>query len=78
MKRFDEIRQRLASEDSQYQRFAGKHEQYERRLEELQGLRFQSSAEQTEAVKLKKLKLSVKDEMERMVRQAVGATSASV
>ncbi len=77
MKRFEETRQRLAREDAQYQHLAGKHEQYEKRLDELQGVRFQTAEEQAEAVTLKKLKLSVKDQMERMVREAAGATSAS-
>lgn len=77
MNRFDEVRQRLAREDTQYQRCAQKHEQYEKRLDELQGLRFQNAEEQTEAVKLKKMKLSIKDEMERMVQKAAEAASAS-
>ncbi len=70
MSRLDEIREQLTREDAQYQHVAGKHAQYDERLEELKRLRFQNTEERTEAINLKKLKLSAKDEMERMVRKA--------
>ena len=78
MNRLDEIRNRLAREDGQFQHLNNKHREYEQRLEALQQLRFLNAEEQLELVKLKKLKLSVKDQMEVMVRAAGGAAHASI
>jgi hypothetical protein len=49
------------------------HSLYERRLDTLRAKAFPSAEEQMEEVRLKKLKLSLKDEMERLKR--LGATS---
>jgi ribosomal-protein-alanine N-acetyltransferase len=65
----DAIRERLAREDEGYRRLAQKHQEYDRRLEELRGRRFLSDEEKVEEVRLKKLKLSTKDRMEEMVRE---------
>ena len=64
-----DARDRLLKEDANYQRLARKHESYETRLAELRGKRFATDEEQREKSTLKKLKLSVKDEMERIVRE---------
>jgi hypothetical protein len=44
------------------------HSLYERRLETLRAKLFLTESEQMEEVRLKKLKLSLKDEMERLRR----------
>jgi hypothetical protein len=44
------------------------HSLYERRLETLRAKLFLTESEQMEEVRLKKLKLSIKDEMERLRR----------
>jgi hypothetical protein len=44
------------------------HSLYERRLDTLRAKTYLTSAEQMEEVRLKKLKLSLKDEMERLRR----------
>jgi hypothetical protein len=44
------------------------HSLYERRLDTLRSKAFPTEAEQMEEVRLKKLKLSLKDEMERLRR----------
>jgi hypothetical protein len=44
------------------------HSLYERRLDTLRAKAFPTEAEQMEEVRLKKLKLSLKDEMERLRR----------
>jgi uncharacterized protein YdcH (DUF465 family) len=64
----DAIRERLAREDEGYRRLVQKHQEYDRRLEELRNLRFPSDEEKLEEIRLKKLKLAAKDQMEAMVR----------
>lgn len=64
-----EARDRLLKEDANYQRLARKHEGYETRLAELRGKRFATDEEKREEATLKKMKLSVKDEMERIARE---------
>ena len=47
------------------------HRLYDRRLDTLRAKMFLSDAEQLEEVRLKKLKLSLKDEMERLRRMGM-------
>lgn len=70
MNRTAEIRDRLAREDSNYQRLVRKHQEYDKRLSELRDRRFLTDDEQLEEVRLKKLKLALKDHMEDLVREA--------
>jgi hypothetical protein len=51
------------------------HSLYDRRLETLRSKMFLTDAEQMEEVRLKKLKLSLKDEMERLRRMGAGLPS---
>ncbi len=64
-----ETRDRLAREDATFRRLALKHREYDERLAELRGRRFLTDEEKLEEVRLKKLKLSLKDQMETIVRQ---------
>ena len=64
-----EVRERLARGDSNYQRLSHKHQEYEDRLRELQGRKFLTEEQQLEEVRIKKLKLALKDEMEQLVRR---------
>ncbi len=50
------------------QQLAREHSLYERRLDTLRGKLLLTGPEQLEEVRLKKLKLSIKDEMERLLR----------
>ena len=50
------------------QQLMQEHRLYDRRLDTLRAKMFLSDAEQLEEVRLKKLKLSLKDEMERLRR----------
>ncbi len=65
----DAIREKLAKEDEAYRHLLAKHHEYDARLEELRSRRFLTEEEKTEEVRLKKLKLAMKDQMEAMVRQ---------
>jgi uncharacterized protein YdcH (DUF465 family) len=64
-----EDRERLAKTDANFRRLSLKHRQYEERLQELQRRKYLSEDEQLEEVKLKKLKLSLKDQMEAILRK---------
>lgn len=64
------IRERLAEGDPNFRRLLSKHQEYEKRLEELQSQKYLTDAEKIEEVNIKKRKLALKDEMEEMVRQA--------
>jgi uncharacterized protein len=53
--------------DADYQRLAEKHQQYDSELRKLSQSPYLNSEDLIEEIKLKKLKLQVKDEMERIV-----------
>jgi uncharacterized protein YdcH (DUF465 family) len=62
-----EVRDRLAREDSHFRRLVEKHRDLDGQLQELQTRRWLTESEQAEEVKLKKMKLTLKDEMESIV-----------
>ena len=64
-----DVRRQLAAEDAEYQRLLQKHHEYEKRLDTLGGRRFLSDEERVEQTRLKKMKLAIKDQMERRVRE---------
>ena len=59
--------------DAEYQRLATKHQQYEAELQKLSQSTYLNSEDLLEEIRLKKLKLHVKDEMERIASQLHGA-----
>jgi uncharacterized protein YdcH (DUF465 family) len=65
-----DTRARLARTDANFRRLEAKHGEYEARLEELGGRKFLTEEEKVEEVRLKKLKLAVKDQMEQILRRA--------
>ena len=62
----DEVQDPTLNEE--IDRLHSEHHRYAQRLEELLGKPYLSADEQLEEVRLKKLKLSLKDEMERLRR----------
>jgi uncharacterized protein YdcH (DUF465 family) len=63
----------IAETDAEYQRLAAQHQQYEAALKTLSQSSFLNSEDLIEEIKLKKLKLHVKDEMERLAARIHGA-----
>lgn len=64
------IREQLMAENTEYQRLRDEHARYASQLENLAAKSYLSEQEQVEEVRLKKLKLRLKDQMELLVRQA--------
>ncbi|MBI2818023.1 MAG: DUF465 domain-containing protein [Acidobacteria bacterium] len=64
-----ELKTRLIQTDQEFSRLAREHSDYERRLEQLLNKHFLTDSEQLEEVTLKKKKLSLKDQMERILQR---------
>jgi len=64
------VREQLMAGNEQYRRLREEHARYKIQLNELSAKVYLSDEEQAEEVRLKKLKLRVKDQMELLVRQA--------
>ena len=61
-------REHLLASDSYFQSLHRRHAEFEDRLMSYRGRRWLSSDEQLEEANIKKQKLALKDEMERMLR----------
>ena len=59
----DSVREQLLASHEEFRRLAQEHTQYSERLHSLTEKRYLSDEEQVEEVRLKKLKLHVKDQM---------------
>jgi uncharacterized protein YdcH (DUF465 family) len=63
------LKQQLLANDTHFAELAQEHSSYEKRLSELAALHYPSAEEQLEEATLKKKKLSLKDEMEVILRR---------
>jgi uncharacterized protein YdcH (DUF465 family) len=64
-----QVRDLLLANNEEFRRLCQEHQQYSQRLDSLINKRFLSEDEKVEEVRLKKLKLRLKDEMERLELQ---------
>lgn len=64
-----QVRDLLLANNDEFRRLTQEHQQYSQRLESLINKRYLSEDEKVEEVRLKKLKLRLKDEMERLESQ---------
>lgn len=61
-----QVRDQLLATDEQFRRLADEHTQYSQRLDSLIQKKYLSEDEKLEEVRLKKLKLHLKDQMESL------------
>ena len=64
-----QVRDLLLANNDEFRRLSQEHQQYSQRLDSLINKRYLSDDEKVEEVRLKKLKLRLKDEMERLESQ---------
>lgn len=65
----EELKQELMATNEEYSRLASEHSEYKRKLEELYRQPHITDADRIEEINLKKKKLSLKDQMERMLQK---------
>ena len=63
------VREQLLASHEEFRRLAQEHAQYSQRLDSLIEKRYLSEDEKLEEVRLKKLKLRIKDQMEMIEQQ---------
>ncbi len=66
---FEELRRHLLQTDEEYRQLATRHHDLDEKLHNLATRHYLSEPEQLEEVKLKKLKLQLKDQMESILRR---------
>jgi uncharacterized protein YdcH (DUF465 family) len=64
-----QVRDVLLAQNDEFRKLVSEHSQYSQRLESLTQKRYLSEDEKIEEVRLKKLKLRLKDQMERLEQE---------
>ena len=64
-----DLKHHLMATSEQFRKLADQHHTYDDQLQQLASKTFLTEEEKVEEVRLKKLKLRLKDEMERMIQQ---------
>ncbi|HEY1730663.1 MAG TPA: DUF465 domain-containing protein [Terriglobales bacterium] len=64
-----QVRDQLLASNEEFRRLADEHNQYSERLDSLIQKKYLSEEEKVEEVRLKKLKLHLKDQMETLEQQ---------
>lgn len=64
-----QVRDMLIANSDEFRKLAAEHAQYSQRLDSLVQKRYLSEDEKVEEIRLKKLKLRLKDQMERLERE---------
>lgn len=65
----EQLRAHLMETNPEYRELAAQHSEYAKKLDELEALSHLTDQEQVEEVRLKKLKLRLKDQMEAIMSQ---------
>jgi len=65
------IREQSVVKSEQYQILLEEHSHYDAKLEELAHRKFLTEQDQIEEARLKKLKLSIKDQMEQLIHHRI-------
>jgi len=68
-KSLEELKAHLMETDEEYRRLAAEHAQHKRRVEDLESRPYLSEDEKIEEVRLKKLKLRLKDQMAEILNR---------
>jgi uncharacterized protein len=71
----DSVREQLLASHDEFRRLAQEHTQYSQRLNSLIEKRYLTEDEKVEEVRLKKLKLRVKDQMQMIEQEVVRSTA---
>jgi uncharacterized protein YdcH (DUF465 family) len=64
-----QVREQLLASNDEFRRLASEHSQYAQQLDSLTQKKYLSEEEKIEEVRLKKLKLRLKDQMESLEQQ---------
>jgi uncharacterized protein len=64
-----DLKAHLMATNEEFKKLADEHHSYDEKLQQLARRHYLTDQEQVEEVRLKKLKLRLKDEMENMIRQ---------
>ena len=63
------VKEQLMATNDEFSRLVREHSNFERKLEDLNQRSYLTEAEKIEEINLKKRKLSLKDQMERIIQQ---------